>query len=141
MIVLDSPIHPLLVHFPIALFLSAWLLMMVGSRIKNEGLKSAAMCMYVMAAFFSLLAVLSGLYEANRLHLKHPLLFAHRNYAIALCVTSWCGLWVMFCAQFKCPKRLEFIFKCVCWLSAALVILAGYYGGSMVYQYGIGVNP
>jgi len=81
------------------------------------------------------LTVASGLWEADRLHLHHPILYAHRNYALSVLIVSWISL-IAFWIQ-----RTRLIFTCACWITAALVIAAGYFGGEMVYGYGIGVNP
>ena len=124
-------LHPKLVHFPIALFLSAWVLVVLSQLLKKEPMYKAAMYVYVMAAFSSALAVLSGLWEANRLNLHHPVLYAHRNYAIILLIVSWIGVVAM---------RRRPLFICFCWLTAVLVFVVGYFGGELVFHYGVGVS-
>ncbi len=134
-------LHPKLVHFPIAFFLGAWFLDALSRVLKRESVYKAAMCIYVMAAFSSLLAVLSGLQEADHLHLKHPILYAHRNYALALLAVAWVGMVLLWAMRKKDPNVVRRVFTIACWMTSALVIAAAYFGGEMVYEYGIGVNP
>ncbi len=133
-------LHPKFVHFPIALFLTAWSLDLLSWLLKKESMYKAAMNVYVIAAFFSVLALLTGLYEANRLHLGHPVLYAHRNYGIALTAAALVNLAIVVLFQKSNPKAARVIFTCGCLIVAVLVIAAGFLGGKLVYEYGIGVS-
>ncbi len=134
------PIHPMLVHFPIALFLTAWFLNTASSFLKIEALTQAAWIVYVLAAFSSLLTVASGLWEADRLNLHHPVVYAHRNFALASLGVSWLSLITVLVLRRRRPSVIPFVFASACWLSMGLVLTAGYFGGEMVYKYGIGIK-
>lgn len=130
-------LHPKLVHFPIALVITAMILDVMGSIVKKDALYHAARYVFSLAAFFSILSLFTGLAEADRLHLNHPVLFAHRSYAFVLTVFS-----VIFSvALFFIPERYKRpIFTIMLLICTVLVVATGHYGGQMVYGYGIGID-
>ena len=75
-------LHPKLVHFPIALFTSAMGLEVLSLCFKKESLHRTAVHIYILAALISPLVVLTGLQDAQHLHLNHPVLTIHRNFAL-----------------------------------------------------------
>lgn len=129
-------LHPKLVHFPIALVIAAMMLDVLSRIVKKERLYQAARYVFNLAAFFSVFAVISGLIEADRVHLIHPVLTSHRLYALSFAILSCisCILLLFIPARFKRPVFSLTVFVCV-----ILVLLAGNYGGQMVYEYGVGV--
>ena len=130
-------LHPKLVHFPIALVVAAMILDVVSYIVKKETLHLAARYVFYLAAFFSVLTVFSGLVEADKIHLNHPILSAHRSYAIALAASTciFCVIFPFLPLRFKRPAFTFVVLVCV-----ILVIMTGNYGGQMVYEYGIGVE-
>ena len=131
-------LHPKLVHFPIALFISAMGMEILSLILKKDHLHRTALHMYVLATVITPLIFLTGWQEAEHLHLHHPILYAHRNYALATLVVSWAGLGLMWVRRNDVPAA-RVTFRCACWLCAGLVLAAAYFGGEMVYDYGIGV--
>lgn len=135
-----QPLHPKVVHFPIALFITAFGLEVLNWVTKKHFFHQCALCLYVAAALITPLVVRTGLWEAERLKLHHPLLDQHQRYALW---TMWGTLmslpmlWFFYHEQRKFFRTL-FI---VCLLaSAGLVALTGDRGGKMVYEYGVGVE-
>ncbi len=133
-------IHPKVVHFPIALFITALALDFASFVFKKEAFHKAALHIYVIAALITPLVVRSGIWEEERLHLKHPILDVHRMF----------GLWTMWIALMSLPilwlikkewsHYFRFIFF-ICLLGvASLVTVTGHNGGRMVYEYGVGVE-
>src|SRR5437016_820986 len=80
------PIHPKLVHFPIALFITAFVLDILSRIVRKENLHEAAVVIFVTGAFLTPIVVWAGLWEQQRLHLDHPLLEQHKFYAF---ITMW----------------------------------------------------
>ncbi len=134
-------LHPLFVHFPIALFISAMGLETAGFLLKKESLQRAAFYNYLLAIPFSLLAVGTGWMEAEHHHLvNHPVLNVHRLLglsATALAVTSAIVLVILKKRQ---NRWFEILFLVSLILIATEIAVGGYYGGRMVYEYGIGVE-
>ena len=144
-----QPIHPKIVHFPIALFMTALGLDFVslifpatgGSALggEKESLHKTAMHIYVIAALMTPLVVRTGLWEEERLHLGHPVLETHRMFALWTVWVSLMSLPVLWFIKQKSQKIFRVFFIIFLIVVAGLVTLTGHNGGRMVYEYGVGV--
>src|SRR5476651_2421424 len=83
------PIHPKLVHFPIALFITAFTLDIFSWTFHKEHLHKAAVVVYVFGALFTPIVVWAGLFEQQRLNLHHPVLEQHKLFGF---ITMWLSL-------------------------------------------------
>jgi len=137
---LPSHLHPMVVHFPIALFIMALVFELVSFIIKNESYHKAAMYMYVTAAFITPLVVRTGIWEAEKLNLAHPMLDQHRNFALWTMWVSLMSLPFLWFIQKEFGKYLRIIFLIFLISTAAFVSLAGDKGGRMVFEYGVGIE-
>lgn len=135
-----QPLHPKVVHFPIALFMTALGLESLSWITKKPFFHQCAVCLYVLAALMTPLIVRTGLWEAERLNLSHPLLDQHQKYALW---TMWFSLmslpllWFFF-KGYKKVFRTLFIISLL--VVAVLVTFTGDKGGKMVYEYGVGIE-
>ena len=137
MLKLNLPIHPILIHFPIALFVSAFAFHILGLILKKEPLTKTAWHIYVLAALFSPLVVLSGLQEADRLNLHHPVLSWHKNFGLWTMWFSLFSLPVLWFFQKKFPKIFQNLFLMALLSVVILVTFTGYNGGRLVYEYNV----
>lgn len=140
MIELPAHLHPMVVHFPIALFIMGLLFEVVSLLIKHEGIHKAAVYMYVAAALLTPLVVRTGIWEAEKLSLNHPLLDQHSQYAVRLMWFSLMSLPVLWFLNREFRKTLRWVFVIVLLISSVLVSIAADKGGRMVYEYGVGVE-
>src|SRR3989338_1999942 len=136
----DIELHPALVHFPVALFVSALLMEAASFLFKKEFFHRSAIHLYVLACILAPLAVWTGLEEAEQEHLKHPVVDLHRNLALATLWVSWVGALSLGVVYKRFLKYFRPIFIIFLSLTVALVTLAAYNGGRLVYEYGIGVE-
>jgi uncharacterized membrane protein len=140
MIEMPAHLHPMVIHFPIALFIMALVFETISLIFKNESLRQAAIYMYVTSALIMPLVIRTGIWEAQKLGLRHPILDKHSQYAIGLMWLSLMSipiLWFInkeFQKYFKAALIIFFI------SSAVLVSLVGDKGGKMVFEYGVGVE-
>ena len=140
MIELITPIHPKLVHFPIALFVSAVVFELLSIVFRREGLHKTAVNMYILAALVTPLVVRTGIWEAERLNLNHPILDAHRKYALWTMWGSLMSLPVLWLLKKEFTKYFRVIFFLILIGVVSVVSLAGHNGGAMVYEYGVGIE-
>lgn len=84
-----APIHPKLVHFPIALFISALLLEIISLIARKEDWHRCALILYTAAALLTPVVVRTGMWEVDRIRLSHPILNSHRLFALW---TMWVSL-------------------------------------------------
>ena len=137
---LPQHIHPMVVHFPIALFFTALFFEVFSWVFKNKGLHTTALYLYVAAALLTPLVVLTGLREAQRLNLHHHILTEHRAYALWTMWSTLVSLPFLGFFAVKYPKIFR-VFFILCLLNAAvLVTLTGHVGGEMVFNYGVGTD-
>ncbi len=134
-----QPLHPKLVHFPIALFITAFGLEVLNWISRKKIFHQCAVCIYVLAALVTPLIVRTGLWEAERLHLGHPLLNQHQAFALRTMWTALMSLPVLWFFYQKSTKVFRVLFI-ICLISTAvLVTFTGDKGGRMVFEYGVGV--
>ena len=134
------PFHPIVVHFPVALFISAVLFELVGLIFHKESLQKTAFQLYIFATLITPWIVVTGLLEADRLNLHHPLLEAHQKFAFLTMWVSLMSLPVVWVIRREFTKYFPVIFLVVLIVTAGGVILTGDRGGHMVYEYGVGMR-
>jgi uncharacterized membrane protein len=134
-------IHPLIVHFPIALLLAATLIYWLAFLARRESWQWSALLMLVLGAIGAGAAVASGLYAAPGVMLapsvKTALLGYHKKIMISVLILStFLALWAIVARPM--PARGRRVFLVVLVLVAALVAKGADYGGRMVYDYNAG---
>lgn len=133
-------LHPMVVHFPIALLMTAFGLEALSWLTKKQFFHQCALCLYVLAALLIPVVVKTGLWEADRLKLHHPLLDQHRLYGLWLMWGTLVSLPVLWFFYQKQRKIFRILFIACLLGSTVLVVLTGDRGGKMVYEYGVGVE-
>jgi uncharacterized membrane protein len=135
-----EPLHPKVVHFPIALFITAFGLEILSWMTRKHLFHQCAVCLYVFAALISPFVLRTGFWEAERLNLNHPLLHKHILFAAWTMWVSLMSLPVLWFLFQKYRKAFHIIFV-VCLIAVSVfVTLAGDKGGKMVYEYGVGTS-
>jgi uncharacterized membrane protein len=137
---LPPHLHPMVVHFPIALFLTALGLDVFSFIFKKESLHRSALTLYVLATLLTPVVVRTGIWEAVKLGLKHPLLDQHRQYATWLMWFSLMSLPVLWLVKKEFSKYFRLIFIVTLIGASVLVSVAADKGGRMVYEYGVGIE-
>jgi uncharacterized membrane protein len=144
--VLPDPLHPAIVHFPIALSLVALLLELLARHPRGRVLETSAGLLMVLAALGSVAAVLSG--QAARDDAVAPagvgpLIERHEEIgelamwlllavAAVRLVLAWRG-W------FK--GIVPWVYLALAAAAASVVGYNGYLGGKMVFDHGLGTAP
>lgn len=132
------PIHPILVHFPIALF-TLGVLLLVLSYWKPALFRKSAEIVLAFGFVSGIVAYLSGdsgeeyARKANLTKATHAAIEKHETVAMLSMVTFGILL-AIFVARRVVPTKywaiLEIAFGA---LGVTLIILTGHYGGQMVY--------
>jgi uncharacterized membrane protein len=107
---------------------------------KKENLHRTAVHIYVLAAITAPFAVMTGLLAEDAAHIHHYILERHEKMAFVTVWTSWLSLFVLWIVSKKSPQNFRIIFLISVLLVSAVVTLTGYYGGRLVYEYGVGVE-
>ncbi|MBZ0098623.1 MAG: hypothetical protein K8F30_06040 [Taibaiella sp.] len=134
------PLHPKLVHFPIALFTSALGFEVLSLILKKEGLHQTAWNLFILAALMTPLVVRTGIWESERLRVHHPVLEKHRMYALWTMWLSLSAIPALWLLKRKSPRYVRVLFLFILLSVVGAVSLTGHNGGVMVYEYGVGVE-
>jgi uncharacterized membrane protein len=138
--------HPIVVHFPLALIVTAAFALTVARVLPSE--RTAAtlatvgtwnLCLGAVAAFFALatgLAAVIGLHVGS---VAHQAISAHVKSAVVTTmlvtlVAVWRG------AGTAAESRPSWGFVLMMWVATSALIVTGYRGGQNVYRYGVGVS-
>ena len=132
-------IHPMLVHFPIALLFASVALDWIGYGFKHPNLTRAGFYTLTLGAFAAGIAALSGPDHATGDPSVPALLAAHQTWASVTVVLAVS----MVAARFLAARGLRggwALLYLVCTLGLlAAVSMTGYFGGEMTYHHAVGV--
>ena len=135
-------IHPMVVHFPIALILIGFMAEMVYQFFRKEPLLQAAgFWLFCIGAVATAVAYASGLFLTGELYgAAGTVQTTHELFAEISVITALVG--VAFRIYLKSEGRetglLNWIAFAFYAATAVLVSITGYYGGVLVYDYLIG---
>lgn len=139
------PLHPVIVHTPIAMIVIALLFELIGRLTDLDWWRKAAFAMLIIGVIGAGAAVLSGnAVEEAAEHQGVPerALEAHQEAGL---MTLWLGLAAVLAralAARKGPARgaMSALALLLLALTVGAVSVAGYRGGSLVYDHGAGVH-
>lgn len=135
------PIHPVVVHFPIALLMAGVLLELIGWIGRRESAKQAAVWVLVLGALGGLAAIGSGLMaKAEALEEGAPRMPINTHHLYGSVAVT---LFVLLALVRLALKRRMGVGVLVVYLLAAiagvaLVAYTGYTGGRLVYEQHVG---
>lgn len=136
------PLHPMIVHFPIALFILT--LLLDGAALLLNGGNSVVRAAYytlIGGTVMALLAVIAGLVDYADIRRDHP---AKRTATIHM-ILNLTATAIAIAGVVLRSNQLEAEMPPLpAWIlslaSAGIVLVSGYLGGNMVYEDGIGVG-
>ncbi len=130
-------IHPLFVHFPIVLALVAALFEILSLILKRESFYNMASGLVILTAIAAIATTITGLVAESTVphpDVAHPLMDTHKTIELvggSLSIVS--ALWVIFL------KKKARLLRTVL-IVAVAISYGGFYGGRLVYDYGIGTQ-
>ena len=91
-------------------------------------------------ALLNLLDLLQTSPRRDRLHLHHPVLEEHKQWAFAALWSSLAALPVLWFLKSKNNKVFQYLFLVMALGISFLLVSAAHEGGEMVYEYGVRVS-
>lgn len=138
-------IHPMLVHFPIALLIVGILAEVVGLALKKKFFSDAAFLLLILGAAGAVAAVLSGSNAAEGIEEAGTLKQAVEAHEGAAELAMWL---TVIAASFrtalfvmkKHKGALQYVSAVLFLIAVLAVARAGYYGGELVFKHAAGVT-
>ena len=133
-------LHPMLVHFPIALLFGSVAFDWIGLWLNYAGLTRAGFYTLVLGAMGAGVAALSGPDHVSGNATVSALFVSHQNFAL-LTVSFAVSLVIVRCFAVDGIAGLWALVYLACTVALLTVVaLTGYYGGELVYHQAIGVS-
>ena len=136
---MKHPIHPMLVHFPIA----TWFLATIAditSLFTNEQVGWVAGVLLVIGTITALLAMMTGLLELGKIDQQSPALKIANQHMILIMI-SWSFYAVSLFLRLNGTQLEQPGLMAVSFSIIGLIFLcsAGWMGGKLVYEHGVGI--
>ena len=134
-------LHPLIVHFPIALLLTALLLDLLALAVKRPALHRIALWNLSLGTLGAATAVLTGLRAAEVA--KHSfeiwqIMELHERLGITTLILGLMACGLRFFTRDQLSPRLRVFSLILMAAFAGTVSYGAYLGGRMVYEFGVG---
>ena len=143
--ILQIPIHPQLVHFPVSMMFGAGLFIIISLFFsKNEVFKEVFFWMMTVGIAGIIAAIISGLMQEDSLvqnHEIHEIMELHEK--LGFIIASIFGVlyvWALLRRK-KMQKKEHFSMAALMFLVCILLGYSANLGGKLVYQHGAGVEP
>lgn len=140
-----SHLHPMIVHFPIALLLVAFLSDLTGILFKRDFFTKAGLLMMLLGTAGVVAAYFSGDFASEGLTEAGPLKMAIERHEAAAELTLWLMVATVIVrltlvALRKYAGALRWIPLVLFLVSVLSVVRTGYYGGELVFKHAAGVQ-
>lgn len=136
-------IHPVFVHFPIALIFSSLVFYFLGHLFRKEELLIAGKWTLYFGTMAAALAVWTGLQAAGTVSHGagvHELMTVHQYFGYAILgISAVLSFWLLI-SKSNMPGKGGFLFIILLFVLAGLVAQSSDFGGRMVFQHGVGMG-
>ena len=136
-------IHPTIVHFPIALLIVAFFFDASGVVLKKVELTRVGWWCQSVGTVFLVAAVATGLFARDSIVVDSvalQTLEAHEQFAFLSSSAFIVLLFWRVGLKTRLPTRMRFLFWGLYVLGVSAIVLGAWYGGEMVFRFGLGVK-
>ena len=133
--------HPLIVHFPIALLLTALALEVAALFLKREDLRRASLWNLTLGTVGAAVAVATGLHaESVARHSFEiwQIMELHERLGITTLILGLTATTLRWSRRDRLTPRARVLALALMSLMAATISFGAYLGGRMVYEFGVG---
>lgn len=135
-------VHPLFVHFPLALLSAGILFDVLGYGLKKPSLSNAGWWCFALGVLSAIVTVFTGLQAEETVSLSqeaHEVLENHEHFQIYSTVVLtglliWRGI-----KRGRLPNP-SIVYLLINAIAVGAILFGSHYGGQMVYQYGVGTS-
>ena len=137
------PIHPIVVHFPIALLCASVAFDLLARSWPTGGLRETSLYTLLAGVMSAALAVATGGMEedlAERAGAPEAVLELHESLGTVTLVVFVVLLGLRLAMQWDWLKEIRSLTLGLGVIGLVILALTGYWGGELVYTYGVGVK-
>ncbi len=137
------PIHPLLVHFPIALLFTSVFFDLLGMITENKNLRQTGQWLLILGLIGGIVAAVFGFWTEEAVEamgVPEEAVDRHETFAIITLIVFGILLAIRWWIKNRWSVRDRVIYLCVAMLGLLLLGATGFFGGELVYRFGAGVQ-
>ncbi|HEY9657418.1 MAG TPA: DUF2231 domain-containing protein [Allocoleopsis sp.] len=135
-------IHPIFVHFPLALLSAGILFDVLGYGLKKPSLSNAGWWVFALGVVAAIITVFTGLQAEGMVSLSqeaHEVLENHEHFQIYSTVVLT-GLLIWRAIKRGNLPNPSVVYLVITAIAVGAILFGSHYGGSLVYQYGVGTS-
>jgi uncharacterized membrane protein len=141
----DLPLHPIVVHFPIALLVVGLLVDVAGLALRRDWLKKAGLLLLILGTLGAVAAARTGEGDEEAVEETPAVEEVLETHEDSGKLTMWFFLGVTVLRAGltwwrKFPAAVHWIFTAIWVAGLVLLIRTAHYGGELVYHHGTGVS-
>lgn len=140
---MSHPLHPILVHFPIALLSTAILFEALGALLGRDFFRPATTWLLGLGVLGGILATVAGFWNeeaAEAAGVPETAIERHENLALLTLAVFAVLLGMRWLRGRRWIPERPAVFFSIALVGLALLGATGYFGGDLVYRYGAGVE-
>ena len=139
----DHPLHPMIVHFPIALLITSVLFDAASHMFTRDSLRDGALWLLILGLMGGIAASIAGDWAeeaAEKAGIAESLIETHESLAFAtLAIFGLLFVWRLYLRN-QFTRHTLAIYLLVATVGIGTLSATGYYGGDLVYEQGAGVK-
>ncbi len=138
------PIHPMIVHFPIALLATGWCFDLLASWRRSDRLRETGFHLSIVGLLSTVLAVVTGHFAEEAVEhsgVPEQALEIHEQLGF---ITFWIFfglLGLRMAMRWGWVRDSQAVIVVAGAVGVIVLLVASYFGGDLVYRYGAGVEP
>jgi len=139
----EHPIHPILVHFPIALLFTSIFFEFLGYLKQRESYREFGYWLLILGFLGGLAAAGTGFWSedaAKAVGVPEEAIDRHETFAVVSMIIFGAMLVFRWWVRSRWSDRLRSIYLAFGVAGVLILGTAGYFGGDLVYRYGAGVQ-
>ena len=140
---MSHPIHPLTVHFPIALLFTSVFFDLLGMITENKNFRQTGFWLLILGLIGGIVAAIFGAWSEEMVEamgVPEEAVDLHETFAIITLIVFGILLAIRWWIRSRWSVRDRVLYLCVAMLGLLLLGATGFYGGELVYRYGAGVQ-
>lgn len=140
---MSHPIHPLMVHFPIALLFTSVFFDLLGIMTENKSFRQTAFWLLILGLFGGIIAAGFGAWSEEAVEaagVPEAAVDRHETFAVITLIVFGILLIFRWWIKDRWAVQARVIYLSVAMLGLLLLGTTGFYGGELVYRYGAGVK-